>query len=52
MVDLAWTTSVLKGSRVTDAVQAVRALSGPGKAQFSEWLGYRTGRVPFPDDVV
>ena len=52
VVDLAWTTSVLKGSLVTNAVQAVRALTGPGKAQFSEWLGCRTGRVPFPDDVV
>ena len=51
-VDLAWTTSVLKGSVRAPAVRAVRPLTGPNKAQFAEWLAGRTGRAPFPDDVV
>ena len=51
-VDLAWTTSILKGSLQAAQVYAVRPLTGPNKATFSEWLSARTGRVPFPDDVV
>lgn len=51
-VDLAWTTSILKGALVTPQVQAVRPLTGPAKRSFGEWLASRTGRAPFPDDVV
>lgn len=51
-VDLAWTTSVLKGSLRAASVNTVRALTGPNKRAFSEWLAARTGRAPFPDDVV
>lgn len=51
-VDLAWTTSVLKGSLYTPAVQANRPLTGPRQREFGEWLAARKGRVPFPDDVV
>lgn len=52
VVDLAWVTSVVKGSLATSAVHAVRPLTGPARLRFSEWLAQRTGRVPFPDDVV
>lgn len=52
VVDLAWTTSVVKGSLTSPQVAAVRALTGPAKAAFAEWCAARTGRVPFPDDVV
>lgn len=52
VIDLAWTTSVLKGSLTSGTVKAVRALTGPKKAQLSEWLSQRMGRIPFPDDVV
>lgn len=52
IVDLAWTTSVLKGSLGASSVQAVRPLTGPNKRSFSEWLAARAGRAPFPDDVV
>lgn len=51
-VDLAWTTSVIKGSLGASGVRAVRPLTGPNKAAFAEWLAARTGRTPFPDDVV
>ena len=51
-VDLAWTTSVLKGSIHAPAVQAARPLTGPQQREFGEWLAARTGRIPFPDDVV
>jgi hypothetical protein len=51
-VDLAWTTSVLKGSIGSPSVNVVRPLTGPNKRAFSEWLAARTGRAPFPDDVV
>lgn len=51
-IDLAWTTSVLKGSIHTPAVQAARPLTGPQQRELGEWLAARTGRVPFPDDVV
>jgi hypothetical protein len=51
-VDLAWTTSILKGSLGADVVTVVRPLTGPNKRSFSEWLAARTGRAPFPDDVV
>jgi hypothetical protein len=33
-------------------VNLVRALTGLGKRDFSEWLAARTGRAPFADDVV
>jgi hypothetical protein len=52
VVDLAWTTSVVKGSLTASRVAAVRSLTGPAKAAFGEWCAARTGRVPFPDDVV
>ncbi|TFV90109.1 hypothetical protein E4P40_07785 [Blastococcus sp. CT_GayMR20] len=51
-VDLAWTTSILKGALVVTNVQAVRPLTGPAKRSFGEWVANRTGRAPFPDDVV
>ena len=51
-VDLAWTTSVLKGALRAPGVHGVRPLTGPVKRDFSEWAAARTGRVPFPDDVV
>lgn len=51
-VDLAWTTSVLKGSLQAPSVQGVRPFTGPQKLAFGEWLAARNGRVPFPDDVV
>jgi hypothetical protein len=52
VVDLAWTTSVLKGSLGAPSVKAVRPLTGPNKRSFSEWLAARAGRAPFPEDVV
>lgn len=52
VVDLAWATSVLKGSLTAPGVAAVRPLTGPNKAAFAEWVSARTGRAPFPDDVV
>lgn len=52
VVDLAWTTSLLKGSLTAPGVRALRPLTGPTKADFAEWLGARVGRVAFPDDVV
>lgn len=51
-VDLAWTTSILKGSLTAPGVTAVRPLTGPAQRAFSEWVAARTGRVPFPDPVV
>lgn len=51
-VDLAWTTSVLKGSLASSGVTAVRPFTGPEQRAFSEWLASRTGRAPFSDDVV
>jgi hypothetical protein len=51
-VDLAWTTSILKGSLTAPSVTAVRPLTGPAQRAFSEWVAARTGRVPFPDAVV
>lgn len=51
-VDLAWTTSILKGSLAAPGVTAVRPLTGPEQRSFSEWLAARTGRIPFPDSVV
>jgi len=51
-VDLAWTTSVLKGSLQTPSVQGVRPFTGPQRLAFGEWLAARNGRAPFPDDVV
>jgi hypothetical protein len=51
-VDLAWATSVLKGSLGAPDVMAVRPLTGPATRAFSEWLSARTGRAPFPEDVV
>jgi hypothetical protein len=51
-VDLAWTTSILKGSLAAPGVTAVRPLSGPAQRAFSEWVAARAGRVPFPDPVV
>lgn len=51
-VDLAWSTSVLKGSLYTPGVKATRPLTGPQQRDFGEWLAARKGRVPFPDDVV
>lgn len=51
-VDLAWTTSVLKGALRAPGVHGVRPLTGPAKRDFSEWVAARSGRVPFPDDVV
>jgi hypothetical protein len=52
VVDLAWTTSILKGSLASDTVRAQRPLTGPNRRAFAEWLAGRTGRVPFDDDVV
>ncbi len=51
-VDLAWVTTVLKGSLGADAVRCVRPFTGPNRARFSEWLAARLGRVPFPDEIV
>lgn len=51
-VDLAWATSVLKGSLGASTITVVRPLTGPNKRRYSEWLAARTGRAPFPDDVV
>lgn len=52
VVDLAWTTSILKGSLTAPSVTAVRPLTGPAQRAFSEWVAARTGRVPVPDTVV
>jgi hypothetical protein len=52
VVDLAWTTSVLKGSLASPAVHGQRPLTGPNRPAFAEWLAARTGRAPFGDDVV
>ncbi len=52
VVDLAWTTSLLKGALWAPGVLGVRPLPGPKKREFAEWLGARSGRAPFPDDVV
>lgn len=51
-VDLAWTTSVLKGALRAPGVRGMRPLTGPAKREFGEWVAARTGRVPFPDDAV
>ena len=51
-IDLAWTTSILKGSIHTPDVRAARPLTGPQQRELGEWLAARSGRVPFPDDVV
>ncbi|MGY1845465.1 hypothetical protein [Modestobacter sp. SYSU DS0875] len=51
-VDLAWTTSILKGSLSAPGVTATRPLTGPEQRAFTEWVAARTGRVPFPDAVV
>lgn len=51
-VDLAWVTTVLKGSLEASAVRCVRPLTGPNRARFGEWLAARLGRVPFPDEIV
>lgn len=51
-VDLAWATSVLKGSLHAPSVSATRPFTGPQKAAFGEWAAARNGRIPFPDDVV
>jgi hypothetical protein len=50
-VDLAWTTSILRGSLAAPGVEVVRPLTGPAKRAFAEWLSARTGRAPFPDGV-
>ncbi|WP_263729854.1 hypothetical protein [Cellulomonas sp. SG140] len=52
VVDLAWTTSILKGSLAAPSVHAQRPLTGPNRRAFGEWLAARHGRIPFPDDVV
>lgn len=51
-IDLAWSTSVLKGSLHAAGVLGMRPLTGPQREDLSVWLGARLGRVPFPDDVV
>jgi hypothetical protein len=51
-VDLAWTTSVLKGALRAPNVRGLRAMTGPNKRDFGDWVAARSGRVPFPDDVV
>jgi hypothetical protein len=51
-IDLAWTTSILKGSLYTPDVRAARPLTGPQQRELGEWLAARSGRAPFPDDVV
>lgn len=51
-VDLAWTTSVIKGALSAEGVVAVRPLTGPNKKDFTEWLASRLGRAAFPDEVV
>ncbi len=52
VVDLAWTTSILKGSLASPTVRGQRPLTGPNRQAFAEWLAARTGRAPFDDDVV
>ena len=51
-VDLAWTTSIVKGALLSPSVAAVRPFTGPEQRAFGEWLSLRTGRAAFPDDVV
>lgn len=51
-VDLAWTTSILKGSLAAPGVTASRPLTGPAQRAFTEWVAARTGRVPYADAVV
>ncbi|MCB1257301.1 MAG: hypothetical protein KDB26_09365 [Microthrixaceae bacterium] len=52
VVDLAWVTTVLKGSLTAEVVRCVRPFTGPNRAHFGEWLATRFGRVPFSTEVV
>lgn len=51
-VDLAWTTSVAKGSLDDPRVSICHPFTGPQRRQFASWLGWRAARASFPDDVV
>lgn len=52
VVDLAWRTSVLKLSLDDPKVGFVRILSEPQRRELADWLGRRSARVPFPDDLI
>jgi hypothetical protein len=51
-VDLAWQTSIAKGSLADGDLQVVHPLTGPHRRRFATWVGWRAARPPFPDDVV
>lgn len=52
LVDLAWRTSVLKVSLDEADVRVHRPLTEPQRREVGRWLGWRSGRAAFPDDVV
>ena len=51
-VDLAWQTSIAKGSLADGDLQVVHPLTGPHRRRFATWVGWRAARPPFCDDVV
>jgi hypothetical protein len=51
-VDLAWQTSIAKGSLSNGDLQVVPPLTGPQRRRFATWVGWRAARPPFPDEVV
>ena len=51
-VDLAWMTSVARGSLSDPRVSVRHPFTGPQRRQFANWLGWRAARAPFPDVVV
>lgn len=51
-VDLAWSTAVMKTAVTGVDVDVCRVLTGPQRLRFGQWLGLRTSRVPFNQEIV
>ena len=52
LVDLAWRSSILKVSISEESVEFHRPLTEPQRRDLRDWLAARSGRSPFPDDLV
>jgi hypothetical protein len=52
VIDLAWRTSVLKLSLEDPKVMYLRVFTEPQRRELAAWLGRRSARVPFPDDLI
>ena len=52
VIDLAWRTSVLKLSLEDPKVVYLRVFTEPQRRDLTAWLGRRSARVPFPDDLI